>query len=136
VSGTRRPSAETAIHTAIYRATNADAVVHVHPPHATTQSIGASEALQFSGYELIKGLGAAETISIPVFTNHSDVSRIAADIEHYLAEHPDAPPVMFIAGHGITAGGADLGHARDRVECLEAMCELATLSGHRDLSQI
>ena len=89
--------------------------------------------LTFSGYELIKGLGATETISIPVFANHSDVSRIGADIERYLAEHPDAPPVLFIAGHGITAWGADLAQARDRVECLEAMCELATLTGRREI---
>jgi methylthioribose-1-phosphate isomerase len=131
VSGTRRPSAETAIHTAIYRATNAGAVVHVHAPHATTQSVGASQALRFSGFELIKGLGATETISVPVFPNHSDVARIGAEIEHYLAEHPDAPPILFIAGHGITAWGVDLAQARDRVECLEAMCELATLTGRR-----
>jgi methylthioribose-1-phosphate isomerase len=136
VSGTRRPSAETAIHTAIYRATNAGAVVHVHSPHATGQSVGASWALHFSGFELIKGLGATETIDVPVFTNHSDVSQIGADIELYLAEHPDAPPVLFIAGHGITGWGAELAQARDRVECLEAMCELATLTGRRDLSQI
>ena len=43
VSGSRRPSAETAIHTAIYRATGADAVVHVHAPYATSQSVGAAE---------------------------------------------------------------------------------------------
>jgi len=133
VSGTRRPSAETAIHTAIYRATSAGAVVHVHSPHATGQSVGASRALRFSGYELIKGLGAAETIDIPVLVNHSDVSRIGADIEQHLAEHPDAPPVLFIAGHGITAWGADLAQARDRAECLEAMCELATLTGRREI---
>jgi methylthioribose-1-phosphate isomerase len=133
VSGTRRPSAETAIHTAIYRATNAGAVVHVHAPHATAQSVGASQALRFSGFELIKGLGATETISVPVFANHSDVARIGAEIEHYLAERPDAPPILFIAGHGITAWGVDLAQARDRVECLEAMCELATLTGRREI---
>jgi methylthioribose-1-phosphate isomerase len=133
VSGSRRPSAETAIHTAIYRATNAGAVVHVHSPHATGQSVGASHTLRFSGYELIKGLDATETIDVPVLTNHSDVSRIGADIEQYLAEHPDAPPVLFIAGHGITAWGADLAQARDRVECLEAMCELAALTGRRQI---
>ncbi len=133
VSGSRRPSAETAIHTGIYRATNADAVVHVHAPHATAQTIGASQTVTFSGYELIKGLGTTETISVPVFTNHSDVSRIGADIEHHLIAHPEAPPVLFIAGHGITAWGADLAQARDRVECLEAMCELATLTGRREI---
>jgi methylthioribose-1-phosphate isomerase len=133
VSGGRRPSAETAIHTAIYRATNADAVVHVHAPHATAHTVGASQAVTFSGYELIKGLGTTETISIPVFTNHSDVARIGDDIEQHLIEHPEAPPVLFIAGHGITAWGAGLAQARDRVECLEAMCELATLTGRREI---
>jgi methylthioribose-1-phosphate isomerase len=133
VSGSRRPSAETAIHTAIYRATNAGAVVHVHPPHATGQSVGASKPLHFSGFELIKGLGTTEQIDIPVFANHSDVAQIGSDIELYLTEHPDAPPVLFIAGHGITGWGAELAQARDRVECLEAMCELATLTGRREI---
>jgi methylthioribose-1-phosphate isomerase len=133
VSGSRRPSAETAIHTAIYRATGADAVVHVHAPHATAQSAGASEALTFTGYELIKGLGTAETITIPVFTNHADVARVGDDIEQHLTGHPQAPPVLFIAGHGITAWGADLAQARDRIECLEAMCELVTLTGRREI---
>ena len=133
VSGSRRPSAETAIHTAIYRATDADAVVHVHAPYATAQTVGASTALTFTGYELIKGLGASGTISIPVFTNHVDVAGIGADIEQHLKRNPEAPPVLFIAGHGITAWGADLAQARDRIECLEAMCELATLTGRREI---
>src|SRR6202035_3758741 len=50
----------------------------------------------------------------PVFTNHADVARIGDDIERHLSEHPDAPPVLFIAGHGITGWGADLAQARDR----------------------
>ena len=89
--------------------------------------------LRFSGYELIKGLERTQTIDVPVFTNHSDVSRIGADIERYLIEHPDAAPVLFIAGHGITAWGANLAQARDRAECLEAMCELVTLTGRREI---
>ncbi|MCV6977532.1 S-methyl-5-thioribose-1-phosphate isomerase [Mycobacterium bourgelatii] len=135
VSGKRRPSAETAIHTAIYRATNADAVVHVHPPHATAQSIDARETLRFSGYELIKGLGASEMIDIPVFDNHADVTRIGADIERHLTENPAAAPVLVIAGHGITAWGATLAQARDRAECLEGICELATLTGRREVGR-
>jgi methylthioribose-1-phosphate isomerase len=133
VSGSRRPSAETAIHTAIYRATEAQAVVHVHAPNATAQTVGVSGTLTFSGYELIKGLGATDTISVPVFTNHADVARIGDDIERHLSEHPDAPPVLFIAGHGITGWGADLAQARDRIECLEAICELVSLTGRREI---
>ncbi|WP_067821259.1 bifunctional S-methyl-5-thioribose-1-phosphate isomerase/methylthioribulose 1-phosphate dehydratase [Nocardia inohanensis] len=135
----RRPSAETTIHTAVYRTRGSEAVVHVHPPHATALSIGAASAtvqtVRFSGYELIKGLGGVrpDAIDIPVFPNHADVPRIGEDIEKYLTEHPDAPPVLFIAGHGITAWGATLAQARDRAECLEAMCELTTLTGHREI---
>ncbi|MEC3917536.1 S-methyl-5-thioribose-1-phosphate isomerase [Nocardia sp. CDC160] len=135
----RKPSAETTIHTAVYRTRGAAAVVHVHPPHATAVSIktaGSSvTTTRFAGYELIKGLGSArpDLIDIPVFPNHADVPQIGADIEKYLTEHPDAPPVLFIAGHGITAWGASLAQARDRAECLEAMCELTTLTGHREI---
>ncbi|MFE6857069.1 S-methyl-5-thioribose-1-phosphate isomerase [Nocardia sp. NPDC057668] len=139
-AGARKPSAETSIHTAVYRTTEALAVVHVHPPHATALSIIASAAIpqpvRFAGYELIKGLGGGrpDLIDIPVFPNHADVPLIGADIEKYLLEHPDAPPVLFIAGHGVTAWGASLAQARDRVECLEAMCELTTLTGRREIS--
>jgi methylthioribose-1-phosphate isomerase len=134
VSGARRPSAETTIHTAVYRATSAGAVVHVHPPHATALSIDAPAALRFSGYELIKGLGTTTgTVDVPVFANHATVSAIGADIERYLIQHPDAAPVLLIAGHGITVWGASLAVARDRAECFEAMCELVTLTGRREI---
>ncbi|WAJ43583.1 S-methyl-5-thioribose-1-phosphate isomerase [Mycobacterium sp. Aquia_216] len=133
LSGTRRPSAETAIHTAIYRATHAQAVVHIHPPHATARSIGAPDTLRFSGYELTKGFRPGPFVDIPVFANHSDVSRIGAEIERHLTNHPDEAPVLFIAGHGVTAWGDDLAQARDRAECLEAICELVTLTGHREI---
>lgn len=134
-----RPSAETTIHTAVYRTRSAEAVVHVHPPHATAVSIKTAgsgvSTTRFAGYELIKGLGGErpDLIDIPVFPNHADVPQIGVDIEKYLSEHPDAPPVLFIAGHGITAWGATLAQARDRAECLEAMCELTTLTGHREI---
>ncbi|NKY85307.1 bifunctional S-methyl-5-thioribose-1-phosphate isomerase/methylthioribulose 1-phosphate dehydratase [Nocardia veterana] len=134
VAGHRRPSAETTIHTAVYRSTDAGAVVHVHSPHATAASVGATKTLRFSGFELIKGLRATDAIDIPVFPNHADVAMIGAEIEHHLRTHPDAPPVLFIAGHGITAWGADLAQARDRAECLEALCELASLTGRRDIA--
>lgn len=136
LGGQRRASAETAIHTAIYRATGAAAVVHVHPPYATAVSITAgegSEVVRFSGYELIKGLVAGESVQVPVVSNHADVTRIAAEAERRLAGDPQAAPVLFIAGHGITAWGASLAQARDRAECLEALCELVTLTGRREI---
>ncbi|MBF6124007.1 S-methyl-5-thioribose-1-phosphate isomerase [Nocardia brasiliensis] len=132
----RKPSAETTIHTAVYRATAARAVVHIHPPYATALATrpGALDAVttvRITDYELIKGLGGTDpaAIDIPVYPNWSDVPRIGADIERYLTDHPDAPPILFIAGHGITAWGDNLSQARDRAECLEALCELISRTG-------
>ncbi|CAM4184302.1 S-methyl-5-thioribose-1-phosphate isomerase [Nocardia ninae] len=134
----RKPSAETTIHTAAYRATAAQAVVHIHPPYATalaTRAGGSDEvtALRIADYELIKGLGGSDpaVIDIPVFPNWPDVPRIGADIERYLTDHPAAPPILFITGHGITAWGDNLSQARDRAECLEALCELVARTGRR-----
>ncbi|MEU7764261.1 S-methyl-5-thioribose-1-phosphate isomerase [Nocardia sp. NPDC049190] len=132
----RRPSAETTIHTAVYRTGPAQAVVHIHPPYATalaTRSAvpGTVGAVRITDYELIKGLGGDDpaAIDIPVFPNWPDVPRIGADIERYLLDHPDAAPILFIAGHGITAWGDNLSQARDRAECLEALCELVSRTG-------
>ncbi|MEU8898349.1 S-methyl-5-thioribose-1-phosphate isomerase [Nocardia sp. NPDC048505] len=132
----RKPSAETTIHTAVYRRTDARAVVHIHPPYATTlcTQAGARDTLtmlRITGFELIKGLGRTNAIDIPIFPNWADVPRIGADIERYLGEHPDAPPVLGIAGHGITVWGDNLSRARDRAECLEALCELVARTGRR-----
>ncbi|MBF6163504.1 S-methyl-5-thioribose-1-phosphate isomerase [Streptomyces gardneri] len=132
----RRPSAETTIHTAVYRTRPAHAVVHIHPPFATalaTRSAvpGALGTLRITGYELIKGLGGGDpdVADIPVFPNRPEVPRIGEDIERYLLDHPGALPVLVIAGHGITAWGDDLAQARDRAECLEALCELVIRTG-------
>ncbi|MEU6830326.1 S-methyl-5-thioribose-1-phosphate isomerase [Nocardia beijingensis] len=135
-SSGRKPSAETTIHTAVYRTRAARAVVHIHPPFATalaTRSAapGTFGTLRITDYELIKGLGGGDpaVADIPVFPNWPEVPRIGADIERYLLDHPDALPVLVIAGHGITAWGDDLAQARDRAECLEALCELVSRTG-------
>lgn len=132
-----RPSAETVIHTALYRATGCGAVVHVHSPHATAVSVrygrpDTTTAVPVEDYELLKGFGLRDPgrCAVPVFPNWADVPRIARDVEAHLTGGPaDAAPVLLIAGHGATSWGRDLAQARDRMECLEAICELITLTG-------
>ncbi|WP_336080976.1 S-methyl-5-thioribose-1-phosphate isomerase [Nocardia sp. SSK8] len=133
----RKPSAETSIHTAVYRTTDARAVVHVHSPFATafaTTAVPSAEKVHIvpvSGFELLKGFGVADpsSIDIPVFPNWPEVPRIGDDIETFLRENPTAPPILCITGHGITTWGATLSQARDRAECLEALCELIARTG-------
>lgn len=130
--GGARPSAETTIHTALYRRfPDCAAVVHAHPPHATAvAAIAAARgqgAVRFTGLEIIKGLGTADpfAVTVPVLANHPDVPRIAADAEAELG--PGSPPVFLIGAHGATSWGPSLEVARNRMECLEALCELRLL---------
>ncbi|MFT2014433.1 methylthioribulose 1-phosphate dehydratase [Streptomyces sp. 796.1] len=134
-AGPVRASAETAIHRAVYRATRAGAVIHVHAPYATATAtrVGHPErrrTLPVERLELLKGLGLADPsrTELPVFPNWPEVSAIARDVAGHLAGAVDPPPGLLIADHGITAWGRDLAQARDRLECLEAVCQLLLLT--------
>lgn len=135
-----RPSAETAIHAAVYRSVEeAGAVVHAHSPYSTAlaRRIGAVDRLSWlplRDLELLKGLGLADPshTALPVFPNWSDIARIAQDVAGHLARSPAAPPALLIADHGITVWGRDLTQARNRLECVEAMCHLLLLTGEAD----
>ncbi|MCK9895083.1 methylthioribulose 1-phosphate dehydratase [Frankia sp. AgB32] len=136
-SGGPRPSAETAIHLALYQAfPDCQAVAHAHPPFATTISAQAARqglgSVDFENYEIIKAFGGSDDpqISLPVFRNHRDVSRIAADVRDYYAAGPGrshSPNIFLISYHGATAWGSDLASARIQLESLEILCRLYLL---------
>ncbi|MGX7828002.1 methylthioribulose 1-phosphate dehydratase [Actinokineospora sp. 24-640] len=124
-----RPSAETCIHTALYRLfPDAGAVVHAHPFHTTLMASLAARAgddeVRFTDFEIIKGLGTADPakVAVPLFANHADVPRIAADVTARLGQ--DSPPALLIGWHGATTWGPTLEVARNRMECLETLCAL------------
>ncbi|OEV08209.1 methylthioribulose-1-phosphate dehydratase [Streptomyces nanshensis] len=134
--GPPRASAETTIHAAVYRTTDARAVVHVHSPYATAVACRAGDPvrtrmLPLTGFELLKGLGLNDPAAtdLPVFPNWKDVPRIAADVAGHLGHVPGAPPAFLITDHGITTWGHDLRQARNRLECLESICQLLLLTG-------
>ncbi|MEU8111020.1 methylthioribulose 1-phosphate dehydratase [Micromonospora sp. NPDC048947] len=130
-----KPSAETSIHTAIYAADpRCGAVIHVHSPHATAVAVLAARAsrtsVRFADLELIKGLGVVDpaSVHVPVFPNWPDVARVGTDVTNHLAQSAATPPVFLLAWHGVTAWGPSLEVARNRLECLEAMCQLTLLA--------
>jgi ribulose-5-phosphate 4-epimerase/fuculose-1-phosphate aldolase len=134
-AGQARASAEISIHAALYRTTDAKAVIHVHSPHATVVAHragldDATSVVRIERYELLKGLSLDDpaTAQLPVFPNWARVDRIAEDIAAHVQAYPSCPPGLLIADHGITAWGATLGQARNRLECLEALCQLLVLS--------
>ncbi|WP_405851540.1 methylthioribulose 1-phosphate dehydratase [Streptomyces sp. NBC_00090] len=133
--GQVRPSAETSIHAAVYRATGARAVIHVHAPYATVVAHRAAaldtvSSVRLERFELLKGLGLKDPAStdLPVFPNWPQVERIADDVAAHLAANREGPPGLLLADHGITTWGDSLGQAKNRLECLESLCQLLVLS--------
>ena len=135
-----KPSAETSIHAALYRTIpGCGAIVHAHSPYATAVSARIADAggrlATFSGLEIIKGFGLDDpaTVSVPVFPNWPDVPQIADDVAAHYTGRRAVPPVLLIAHHGATAWGPNLETARNRLECLEALCQLhVIINGNAD----
>ncbi len=121
-----RPSAETAIHQAIYRRfPEARACLHVHSLAAArvSQPLSATQtALPLPPLEIVKGLGIweeAPQVALPLFENHLDVGRIARAVARRFQVAPPRVPALLIRGHGVTVWGESLQQAYDRLECVE-----------------
>lgn len=130
----RRPSAETSIHVAVYRALPAvNATLHVHTVASTElgRLHGTDSPIDLDGLEMLKGWGMWEPdarAALPVFANHAEVPKIADDLSSWLERAPDgdtqSAPAMLIAGHGMTAWGTTLDEAHRHVEITEFFCQL------------
>jgi methylthioribulose-1-phosphate dehydratase len=126
----KQPSAETLLHTQLYRRFPAvGGVLHTHSRAATVLSLSAGGWLILQGYELLKifeGIDTHEThIRIPIFPNDQDMVRLSAKVDAWITEH-GAIHAYLIAGHGLYTWAGDLRRAGLQVEALEFMleCEL------------
>ncbi len=131
VDDVRTPSAETGLHTLIYRSHPAvGAVLHTHSVNATVLSrIEPGPALHLSGYEMQKSLAGVSShltpLAIAIFDNDQDISALAAQV----AGRNQRDPLRFgflVRGHGLYCWGRDVQEARRHVEGLEFLfqCEL------------
>ncbi len=121
-----KPSAETAIHGAIYRCfPTARAVLHVHSVDAclaAAQAPLAATALALPPLEMVKGLDVWEQeprAELPLFENHFEVGKIAAAIAERFETVIPAVPALMVRGHGVTVWGDTLQEAYNRVEVVE-----------------
>ena len=127
----RKPSAETGLHTLVYRLfPEANVVLHVHTVHATVLSrLETSDTLQLQGYERQKTLSGQHSHldSVPgaIFDNDQDIEALAERVEAYARSHPLRYGFL-IRGHGLTCWGRDVSEARRQLEGLEFLfeCEL------------
>lgn len=126
----RRPSAETLLHTSLYkRFPAAQAVLHPHPLHATLVSRLFGSEIALKDYELLKAFAGITThesrLIVPIFPNDQDISRLAGVVGSYWDTHAECPAYI-IAGHGIYTWGASVEQALCYLEALDFLfaCEL------------
>lgn len=127
----RKPSAETGLHTLIYRLfPDAGAVLHTHTVNATVLSrVEKSPALLLQGYEMQKTLAGQsshlDAVSVAIFDNDQDIEALAARIARFAAQSPLRYGFL-LRGHGLTCWGRDVNEARRHLEGLEFLfqCEL------------
>jgi len=124
----RKPSAETGLHTLIYRLyPEANAVLHVHTVNATVLSrVEKLATLKLAGYEMQKSLigetSHLDTVSIPLFDNDQDIPALARRIELYARQTPLRYGFL-LRGHGLTCWGRSVAEARRHLEGLEFLFE-------------
>ncbi|MDH4559812.1 MULTISPECIES: methylthioribulose 1-phosphate dehydratase [unclassified Pseudomonas] len=131
----KKPSAETLLHTQLYRwKPEIGAVLHTHSVNATVLSrLTLADSLVFADYELQKAFSGITThesqVLVPIFDNDQDIARLATKVQPWLDEHPDCVGYL-IRGHGLYTWGPRMSDVLRQVEAFEFLfeCELKTLS--------
>ncbi|WP_278421990.1 methylthioribulose 1-phosphate dehydratase [Stutzerimonas kunmingensis] len=127
----KRPSAETLLHTQLYRwKPEIGAVLHTHSVNATVLSrVALADSLVFADYELQKafsGISSHESqVLVPIFNNDQDIAALATRVQPWLDEHPDCVGYL-IRGHGLYTWGETMSDALRQIEAFEFLfeCEL------------
>jgi methylthioribose-1-phosphate isomerase len=137
------PSAETAIHQAVYEnIPQANAVFHVHAIYSTLASarlgpVNERRSLRLEWQEMLKGFGAVEneSVEVPIFANSQDVNRVAEDFSRYAREQRSEgtkiPPLLLLYNHGVTVWGETPDQARNHLEVMEYLCQYAHLKNSK-----
>lgn len=120
------PSAETAIHAALYDLfPDAHACLHGHTVSAcvaTARSAAKATALRLPPLEMVKGFDIWEQrprAELALFTNHLDVARVARDMRARFKKSRPVVSALLVRDHGPTVWGASVQQAYNRFEVLD-----------------
>ncbi len=126
----KKPSAETLLHTSLYKRFPAvQSVLHPHSINATLCSRLFKSEIALEDYELLKALAGIDThesrVVIPIFANDQNIPRLADQVEQYMDKH-GAIYAYIIAAHGLYTWGGSVQETLRHLEALEFLfdCEL------------
>lgn len=123
-----KPSAETHIHSCLYKNTDAQVILHTHSVTATVLSrkYEAQKAITFSGYEITKAFQPIAThendFKLGILPNSQDMVTFAETLAQHLSD-PAFRYGFLMAGHGIYTWGKSLAEAKRHLEALEFLLE-------------
>jgi len=138
VDSEHRPSAETLLHTQLYRRfPEIGCVLHTHSQNQTVASrlYAGIGHVHLAGYELLKAFAGNTThdteLDLPVLPNSQDMPTLAAQVDALLDDR--CMWGYLIDGHGLYTWGRDMAEARRHLEALEFLlgCELQLKALHR-----
>jgi L-fuculose-phosphate aldolase len=109
-------STELAVHRAIYQVTPARAIVHAHPPHATTLSLMNTEIVP----SCAEGLATVGRVPVLGWKMTAKPGELAETIAEALKDHR----VIMVHGHGCFATGQLL---EDAFNCATALEECSQI---------
>lgn len=130
----KRPSAETLLHTQLYkRFPEIEIIAHIH----STASMALSKLCYEKGlkgiiledWELLKALSHVNTHKhkeeIPIFENNQNIIELAIEIEHYIQKKPSECGFhsYLIAGHGLYTWGRNRAEIKRHIEAINSLLD-------------
>ena len=112
-------STELAVHRAIYRETQALAIVHAHSPHAVALSLTETEIVPHGA----EGLSVVGTVPVVGWHMGTKPGGLASIIAQALKQHR----IIMVHGHGSFAIGQLLEEAYNYTTALEESCQVLYL---------
>lgn len=137
VPSNNKPSAESAIHLAIYQAfPSAGAVIHVHTPESAALSYDMRgtepcRTIPLPNLEMLKAFGNfAENpeLSFLSLYNYGDVGKIANCFSKH--SHRSEVPFFLIEHHGLTVWGKNVAEANKNIEAAQHILQVMHLKSH------
>ena len=136
VEETRKPSAETLIHTFIYEQfPEVNSILHTHSIGGTVLSRVYPHGITLENYELQKAFQGEITHEkshlVPVFENKQDIAELVEDIKSWLdMGNLFSIPALVLKQHGTYVWGRSIQDAKRHLEAIEFLfaCELKYLS--------